>query len=345
MAGTVKLTFDIDDFSSVLVFAPYDVVTTQGSDFLVEVTVDAEDAHAIDIGKSHSTLIMDLKPGEYNLDTLEARVTMPRLDSFEIEGTANSTLSGFELGDLDIDIIGTGRILGRSMSVRHLDVRIIGTGGIDFGDIDPLQSVNVEFDGVIESTLNMDVESTLTGILLGLAKLSYWGTDVNLRVLTIGLSKIVQLGGTRNGNPADIFEINSGLNDAWFNPITSGQGFVIVVWEDIKTVFLSWYTFDTVRPPANASAILGEPGHRWLTAQGSYDGDTAVLDVYSSAGGVFDSAPPAVSSAEKVGDIKIVWVGCNEGSVEYHLPSLGLAGEIPIERIALGNVPWCEASR
>jgi len=57
-------------------------------------------------------------------------------------------------------------------------------------------------------------------------------------------------------SPATVFPINAGLNDSWFNPATNGQGFFITVFPDIQMMFLAWFTYDTERPPANASAIL-----------------------------------------------------------------------------------------
>jgi plastocyanin len=36
-----------------------------------------------------------------------------------------------------------------------------------------------------------------------------------------------------------VFQINAGLSDAWYFPETGGQGFFIIVWEDIQQVFLS----------------------------------------------------------------------------------------------------------
>ena len=143
-----------------------------------------------------------------------------------------------------------------------------------------------------------------------------------------------------------VFQINAGLSDAWYFPGTAGQGFFIIVWEDVQQVFLSWFTYDTERPPDDASAILGEPGHRWLTAQGPFEGDTATLDVSLTSGGVFDAAqPPATTDPDPVGTITIAWAGCNEGLLSYDLPGLGLADDIPIERIVLDNVAACEASQ
>ena len=139
------------------------------------------------------------------------------------------------------------------------------------------------------------------------------------------------------------FEINAGISDAWYNPATNGQGFFIIVWENLQTMFLAWFTFDVERPPQSASAVLGEPGHRWLTAQGQFQGDTADLDVNLSSGGVFDAANPPVGPPENVGNIQVHFTSCVNGVVAYDIPSLGLSGEVPIQRIVLDNVARCES--
>jgi len=140
------------------------------------------------------------------------------------------------------------------------------------------------------------------------------------------------------------FQINAGLNDAWYNPATNGQGLLITVFPVRKEVFLAWFTYDTERPPEDAATILGEPGHRWLTAQGPYDGDAADLKLYLTAGGVFDSAqPPGVTDPAGYGSMQIRFTDCTRGRVTYEIPSLGIAGEFPIQRIVPDNVPLCEA--
>jgi PKD repeat protein len=141
------------------------------------------------------------------------------------------------------------------------------------------------------------------------------------------------------------FQINAAITDAWFSPLTDGQGFFLIVWEENGLVFLSWFTFDTERPPEDLMAVLGEPGHRWLTAQGAYSGDTAILDVFLTSGGVFDAASPAPETGPPIGTITIVWTDCNSGTLTYDLPSLGLGGTIAIERIVLDKVPACEAAQ
>jgi hypothetical protein len=140
------------------------------------------------------------------------------------------------------------------------------------------------------------------------------------------------------------FGINAGLNDAWYNPATSGQGLLITVFPVRKEVFLAWFTYDTERPSDDVSAVLGEPGHRWLTAQGSYEGNTADLKLYLTAGGVFDAAqPPGVTDQGGYGTMQIRFADCTQGLVSYEIPSLDISGEFPIERIVPDNVPLCES--
>jgi hypothetical protein len=138
-------------------------------------------------------------------------------------------------------------------------------------------------------------------------------------------------------------EINSGLNDAWFNPATSGQGFLISVFPKIKQMFVAWFTYDIERPPGDVQAMLGEPGHRWLTAQGPYAGDTASLTIYITEGGVFDAIEPPASN-DGIGDgiMTIEFADCTEGLVTYEITSPSLSGEIPIQRIVNDNVTLCE---
>jgi PKD repeat protein len=144
----------------------------------------------------------------------------------------------------------------------------------------------------------------------------------------------------------DPLVINSGMTDAWYDPATDGQGMLIMVWDSIRFVFMAWFTFDTERPPQDVTAILGEPGHRWLTASGPFEGDTATLNLYLTAGGVFDAAqPPAITDQAPIGTATIKWTDCNAGILSYDIPSLSLSGNIPIQRIVSENISICEAGQ
>jgi hypothetical protein len=142
-------------------------------------------------------------------------------------------------------------------------------------------------------------------------------------------------------NPVQ-FEINAGLNDAWYYPATSGQGFFITVFPDLELVALAWFTYDTERPAGDVEAILGDAGHRWLTATGPYSGSEAQLEISITTGGIFDSSVPAPVS-DPGGSVLLHFDGCNSGTVSYEIPSINRTGVVPIERVALDNVALCEA--
>lgn len=137
-----------------------------------------------------------------------------------------------------------------------------------------------------------------------------------------------------------IFQINAGLNDAWYNPVTDGQGFFITVFPNQGLLSLAWFTYDTALPPEGATANLGDPGHRWLTALGSYIDDHAELDIYNAHGGLFDTATEVTQDV--YGTMVVQFSGCNSGTVEYDIPSISARGTVPIRRISKDNVSLCE---
>ncbi len=154
-------------------------------------------------------------------------------------------------------------------------------------------------------------------------------------------------GGSLVAGDAVAFVLGPWLNGSWFNPDTSGQGIFIDVFSGITLVFMAWFTYDTSQPPDGIAAVIGHPGHRWLTAQGPFDGDTARLDVTLTSGGLFDdSTPTSNSEPGSYGTITLQFSSCREGTLSYDFPGLGLQGSFPLSRISNDNVAFCEnASR
>lgn len=165
--------------------------------------------------------------------------------------------------------------------------------------------------------------------------------DVDYQAQVLSQAEVDAIVGDLAVVPGEGFRINRGLNDAWYYPATTGQGFYITVYPECEVVFLGWFTFDTEPTDENAPAILGESNHRWLTAQGSYAGAQAELQLHLSSGGIFDSETPAVEH-DPYGSILLQFEDCSSGSVVYDIPSLGLSGIIPIQRIVPDNIAHCE---
>ena len=140
-------------------------------------------------------------------------------------------------------------------------------------------------------------------------------------------------------------KINTGMNDAWYNPETGGQGFFIAVFPDKGFGSMAWFTYDTELPPIDATANLGDPGHRWLTAVGPIVGNQVLMNIEMTSGGLFDTAtaidrtnPPGSD-----GTIVLTFTSCNSGTVEYDISSINRQGTVAIQRVDTENVELCEA--
>lgn len=141
------------------------------------------------------------------------------------------------------------------------------------------------------------------------------------------------------------FSINAGLNDAWYDPATDGQGFFITVYADLGVVSLAWFTYDTELPPPDAVANLGDPGHRWMTALGPITGNQVNMNIEMTSGGIFDT-PTDIDRTDPPGadgTIVLIFYGCNSATVEYDIRSINQKGTVPIRRVANDNIELCES--
>ena len=132
------------------------------------------------------------------------------------------------------------------------------------------------------------------------------------------------------------FEINQGISGSWFNPSTSGQGFLFDVDPVTNFIFMAWFTFES-----GANAKVGAPEQRWLVAQGNYTGNLADLVLFAISGGLFDD-PQGIVPAE-VGSVTLVFPDCENGIVEYDFPDEGLTGQIEIVRAVPGTQNLCQS--
>jgi hypothetical protein len=142
-----------------------------------------------------------------------------------------------------------------------------------------------------------------------------------------------------------LLKMNAGLNDAWYDPETDGQGFFITVFPDLNAVSLAWFTYDTELPAEDATANLGDPGHRWFTAVGPIEGNQAIMQIEMTSGGLFDT-PTEIQRTELPGSdgtIILTFNSCYSGTVEYDIPSINKQGYVPIQRVAGDNIVLCEA--
>ena len=128
--------------------------------------------------------------------------------------------------------------------------------------------------------------------------------------------KIIVQGGT--GTPS--FAINYGIGGTWYNPATTGQGFLIEVIPTANSIALGWFTWGTT---------AGQ--HDWVSAFGPYSGDSATVTLQRSTGGRFNDPAPIASS--NVGTATFKFTSCTQGTVTFTRTDTGQSGVIPIQRL------------
>lgn len=138
-------------------------------------------------------------------------------------------------------------------------------------------------------------------------------------------------------------QLNAGLSGSWFNPATHGQGILVDVMPEKQMVSLAWFTFDLQRPDVGSGPMIGDDGHRWLTALGTYEtGDNSVvLKIQNSTGGVFDSADPPVDENTDYGTIELQFSDCLNATMTYDIPAGPVSNVVPITRIVYDHLPLC----
>ena len=127
--------------------------------------------------------------------------------------------------------------------------------------------------------------------------------------------------------------VNAGMDGAWVNGDTLGQGFLVDAHPDPEGgnfIFVAWFTYgdDTVS------------GQRWLTAQGGFAGSTAAIDIYETTGGLFDDPHPV--DVSPVGTMTIDFADCSNAQLSYTLSDEGLGGDMAISRLIPNAQAMCE---
>jgi hypothetical protein len=289
---------------------------------------------------------------------LEGRLIIVRNDSL----TTLTGLSGIiSVGNYFLDEgSGGGLVIAGNVSLNSLDglsnitsvdgdLRIVGTALQNLDGLSNLigvgENVLVSENSQLSECAGLtklldDVDDGEPGPGPGLDGIPDIGGEVNIGDNLSGCNSVQEILATVNPS-----KINPGLNDAWYDPETSGQGFFITVFPDLGYVSLAWFTYDTELPAEDAEANLGDAGHRWLTALGPIEGNQVLMNIDIASGGIFDTAtdiqhtdPPGSD-----GTIVLTFDSCNSATVEYDIPSIDQQGIIPLVRVANDNIVICEA--
>jgi plastocyanin len=137
--------------------------------------------------------------------------------------------------------------------------------------------------------------------------------------------------------------INAGMNDAWVNIDTLGQGLFFNVFSELEAMFIAWFTFDTELPDPSVMANLGGAGQRWVTGLGFYPpGNSVTVTMELTFGGLFNQLAETQDQIPGYGTVTITFRSCNHAELTYDFPGLGLAGTIELSRATTDNVELCK---
>ena len=117
------------------------------------------------------------------------------------------------------------------------------------------------------------------------------------------------------------FTINEGVQGSWLNNATGGQGVFFDVMPAANNLFaMAWFTWTTAG---------GQ--YDWLTAVGSFAGDTAQMQVFRSRGGRFNAADAVTNSP--VGTASVTFASCTQATLTFNLTDPTVAATIPLTRL------------
>jgi hypothetical protein len=165
----------------------------------------------------------------------------------------------------------------------------------------------------------------MTGIM------SYTFTDGSGRNGAIPVTRLTpNVDCTQAGAPGAAGDF--GLSGNYFDPKTSGQGFIAEVNPVAKVLFFAWYTY------AINGQSLGAAGQRWYTGKstGYVAGARSFpLLLYETTGGLFNSVAPAPATTP-VGTATMTFTSCSAATLAFAFTggsAAGQSGSIGLSRV------------
>ena len=197
-AATQTLSYSAADFERIAVNGSFEIEITQGSDYLVEVTIDSAEAAKLNVVSDGTTLDIGFLPGsDVRADTLQAVVRAPVLERLELDGSNNATVSGFDTSFFEIDINGSNVVTSFNTSYEYVFATVAGNSLIDFANVTAAPAAHFDVSGDSTATINLQDFATVTGSVMNTASFMYYGTDVSLQMDVAPTASVQRLGGSR----------------------------------------------------------------------------------------------------------------------------------------------------
>lgn len=185
-------TRDHTNFHALDVSVPGDVEVRVSDKFSVEVTCEENIIDDVQTRVENGVLKIFFDRSVFDVDGMVIRVSAPRWDNFEINGSGNvRVLDAIEGDNTDIELFGSGNLDIRKATFKKADVLIAGSGDVTLrgsanqlntrirgsGDIRafdfPVNTARAEVSG--SGNINVDVFDYLDAIINGSGDIRYQG--------------------------------------------------------------------------------------------------------------------------------------------------------------------------
>jgi len=181
-------TRDIGSFDSIDMKGAARLEITIGKPESLVIEGRASSIERVETDVRHNTLFIESKPRDWfmsnNRRRITLKITVPRLESLEVEGGNDVRLTGFDGGETHIRAAGAAHILAEGR-LDELTVRMSGAGHGDFSRL-VADDAKVIVEGV--GSVIVHPKDTLDATMNGVGAILYTGNprEVNTRMNGLG---------------------------------------------------------------------------------------------------------------------------------------------------------------
>jgi len=206
---TITQKRSLDGFTGISLSGNATLTVTQGDSFSVAVTTDSGLQDHVDTAVRGSTLEIDQN---YSIagrsPSVTVAVTLPRLDTVDLSGSASTTIDGTSGESLHVSSSGASDI-HIDAAVNTLAVVVSGSGAIDLAGTARSVELTISGSGLVTGAalkattadvsvsgwgnVTLSVEKTLDASLSGSGNITYYG-DPEVRSEVSGLGRVHRAG-------------------------------------------------------------------------------------------------------------------------------------------------------
>lgn len=169
VVNTINSKTNVDQFNSICVSGPMNVVLTQGRRCSVTVESGSQEAfNNLVVYVKDNTLIVTTKQGSNNVNMAQVTVNVatPSIEGLEMTGSGNlSTLSDFKTKNARLLVTGSGNIiLCNPFTCQQMNVEVTGSGTVSVNQLKAKNLVSsVTGSGEVQYS-NLDVKDAVSEV-------------------------------------------------------------------------------------------------------------------------------------------------------------------------------------